>query len=153
MYGIILRLDAGRQQRVGTEPLQKLLSPAVYKKVQERRSSLNASVSVLNPFAPTLVRPSFYPDYFRATDIRTLFWKVKNFDGLHNLHKVYVDENSRIVFEFDDNVAAEQAEALTRVLKDYGHFEFVEPKQSGTKVTYTVQSGSYAEPEAGEVNV
>lgn len=149
MYGILLRLDSARQQRVGTDQLKQLLSAKTFSKISKGRSALNASVAVTSPFAPTLVRPSFYPEYFRATDIRTLFWKIKLFDGLHNLAKIWIDENSRVVFEFADTPAADQIEKLNEVLKAYGHYQFTEPSVSGKKVTYTVHmNGEYYEDPA-----
>lgn len=150
MYGFLLRLDSGRQQRVGTDPLKKVLSPAAYKAVQERKMGLNSSVAPTNPFAPTLVRPSFYPEYFRATDIRTLYWKVRNDSDLHSLEAVTVDPNSRVVFTFSDKVDDNIAATLDDVLKAYGHYEFVDPKVQAKSISYAVQTASYSKAEAGE---
>lgn len=151
MYGILLRLDAGRQKRVGTDPLAKLLKPEVYKAAKAQRRALNASSEITSPFAPTLVRPSFYPDYFRATDIRTLYWKVRNHPDLHNLTRVFVNEDSRIVFEFSATDAATQ-DNLERVLKSCGHFEFSDPRKSSNTISFAIQEGSYASSQAGEVD-
>lgn len=150
MYGILLRLDSGRQQRVGADPLSKLLSPEIYSKVKTRRSPLNASTAVTSPFAPTLVRPSFYPDYFRATDIRTLFWMVRNHPEMHGLQRVYVDEKSRIVFQFDVVDTSTMPDALSKVLQAHGHFEFVDRQVSGNSISFAVKSGFYSSAEAGE---
>lgn len=143
MYGILLRLDAGRQQRVGTDPLKKLLNPSVYQAVKAKRSKLNASTDVTNPFAPTLVRPSFYPDYFRATEIRILYWKVKNHPEMHDLSRVFIDTDSRIVFEFDNSVNGIEPE-LDEILKAHGHYEFTDPKKSGNRISYCVTAVGYA---------
>lgn len=150
MYGILLRLDSGRQKRVGTDPLSRLLKPEVYKKIKTIRSNLNASTAVTSPFAPTLIRPSFYPDCFRATDIRTLYWKVRNHNDLHGLKRVYVDENSRVVFEFSELVDSKVEQSLIRVLKACGHFEFVDPKTVSNSVSFALQSDSYSADKAGE---
>lgn len=143
MYGILLRLDAGRQQRVGTDPLKKLLKPEVYDAIQQKRSKLNASTDVTNPFAPTLVRPSFYPEYFRATEIRTLYWMVKNHPEMHGLTRVFIDTDSRIVFEFDET-SKEIEQSLDSVLKIHGHFEFTEQKVSSNRISYCVTAVEYA---------
>lgn len=142
MYGILLRLDSGRQMRVGTDPLAKLLKPEVYKAITSRRTSMNASLATTSPFAPTLIRPSFYPEYFRATDIRTLYWKVKNHPELHSLLRVLVDENSRICFVFSVS-GKEVSDALSEVLMSYGHFEFLDPKIDNDTVSYKVQTDAY----------
>lgn len=147
MRGILLSMDAGRQQRVGTEPLKKLLSPAMYAKVLEKETKLNASMMPTTPFAPTLVRPSFYPEYFRATEIRTLFWKVKNLPGLHGLTRVYVDPDSRVVFQFDD-MDDSTSKRLLQALYDFGHYEFSRPKVTGSNISYDVTMVEY--PRSGE---
>lgn len=149
MYGILLRLDAGRQSRVGTDVLKRLISSKAYSQLKKRPRKLNASSATTSPFAPTLIRPSFYPDYFRATDIRTLFWKVKNYDGLHGLKRVYVDEDSKVVFVFD-GPAKNLVNPLVRVLRGYAHFEFVDPKVKSDSVSFTILSGSYSTAEVGE---
>lgn len=145
MYGILLRLDAGRQQRVGSDPLAKLLKPETYAAVKARHAKLNASTDYTSPFAPTLVRPSFYPDYFRATDIRTLFWKVKNMDGLHELKRLYIDKDSRIVFEFgeSDTSMSDMGDLLDKALSAMNYFEFTDKQVSGKSISYTVSKGAY----------
>lgn len=151
MYGILLRLDAGRQSRVGSDVLKRLLSSKAYNQLKQRPRKLNASSAVTSPFAPTLIRPSFYPDYFRATDIRTLFWKVKNYGGLHGLKRVYVDEDSRVVFVFDDS-AKDLVDPLVNVLRGYAHFEFIDPEVKSDSISFKILSGSYSTAEAGEVD-
>lgn len=151
MYGIILRLDADRQQRVGDDFLTRLLPQATLNKLSAKRTSLNASAKVTSPFAPTLVRPSFYPDYFRATDIRTLFWKVRVYPELHNLTRVYVDEESRVVFEFTEFTDNTQA-ALESVLRGYGHVEFTDVKVRKNSLSYAVRGADYSATQAGEVS-
>lgn len=149
MYGILLRLDAGRQKRVGNDPLAKLLKPSVYSAVKEKRTALNASTATTSPFAPTLVRPSFYPEFFRATDIQTLYWKVRNHSDLHDLTRVYVDEDSRVVFEFTE-VTDNTESALKDVLYACGHLEFTDPKIASNTISFAVQTGSYSSAQAGE---
>ena len=145
MYGVILRLDAARQQRIGGDYLSRLIPKTTLKKIESKLSRLNSSSTGLMPFAPTLMRPSFYPEFFRATDVRTLFWKLKLYNGLHGLTRVFVDENSRVVFEFDKLDEA-TVSVLDSVLKGYGHFEFTEPKQTKTQMTYSIRQ------QAGECN-
>ena len=148
MYGILLRLDSGRQKRVGTDPLKKLLSASVYQEVKKRSTKLNASMLPTSPFVPTLIRPSFYPDFFRATEIRTLFWKVKNLPDMHGLTRVYVDPDSRIVFEFD-TMTDGTLDNLTRTLRSFGHYQFSDPKVSGKKISFDVHAEEY--PREGEL--
>lgn len=149
MFGSIIRLDAGRQARVGTNQLQQLLSPDAYLKACARRQKLIASAAAPLPFAPTLVRPSMYPDYFRATDIRTLYWKIRNFDGLHSLSKVYVDEHANVIFEFPDAVQPKTAETLASVLRHFGHMEFIDPVVADNRITYKIDDSFYDCSEAG----
>lgn len=146
MYGILLRLDSGRQKRVGTDPLKKLLPASVYSQISKRDTKLNASMKMESPFVPTLVRPSFYPDYFRATEIRTLYWKLKNYPNLHGLIRVYVDSDSRICFEFDD-MDENTKENLSGLLSMFGHSEFSDPKVSGKVISYEVNRVAYPKKE------
>lgn len=148
MFGSILRLDAGRRSRVGTRQLQELLSPDAYLKACVVHQKLNSSAAAPLPFAPTLVRPSLYPDYFRATNIRTLYWKIKNFDGLHDLAKVYVDENADVTFEFPYRPTEKILSTLNSVLKHFGHTEFTDPTVVGRKITYKIDNSFY---DGGEV--
>ena len=151
MFGHILRLDAGRQQRVGTNPLQLLLSAKAYKEAKKRERRLNASVYNPAPFAPSIVRTSLYPDYFRGTDLRTLYWKVKNFDGLHGLSKLYIDEQNNVIFEFDKDIDPEVAVKLSDVLANFNHSELKDPRVSGNKIVYRFNTNIYSYEEAGEV--
>lgn len=150
MFGTILSLDAGRQQRVGTDVLSKLLKPETYEALKARRNALNCSAKAPLPFAPTLVRPAMYPEFFRVTELRTLFWKIKNMEGFHDLHSVSFKDAEHIVFNFSDSISGRKDD-LARALKACGHIELVEPKVSGKNVTFTVlNEGSYTEPEGEE---
>lgn len=138
MYGFCLKLDAGRQKRVGTNPLKKLLKPDVYAAVINQETKLNASKDYTSPFAPTIVRPEFYPSFLRATDVRTIFWKVKNHTEFHNLIRTYVDTDSKLVFEFSDTVTKEQCTRLCELLESYAHFDICLDKYSGKKVLFNI---------------
>lgn len=143
MYGIILRLDADRQARVGKEPLRKLLGDATYDKLLAQKRELNSSLDYNNPFAPTIMRRSLYPDYFRGTDVRTLFWKIKNFDDMHDLSKIQVDQSGAVTFTFENTASTDLANRLTDLLRICNHPEFVTPKVSGKTVTYQPESATY----------
>lgn len=144
MYGIILRLDAGRQARVGKEPLEKLLGKETYKKVKEQRRGLNASQDYSNPFAPTLVRPSLYPDYFRGTGVQTLFWKIKNFNDMHELEQIQIDNEGKVTFTFSSAVDQALSDRLDALLKVCGHPELESPSISGKKLVYVPRSAFYS---------
>lgn len=122
MYGYILRLDADRQKRVGTNQLQKLLKPEVYNAIKTKETKLNSSCDYRSPFAPTIVRPSFYPTFLRATDIRTIYWKIKNHTEFHDLDRLYVDLDSNLIFEFSNELTEDRASRLLEILTIYNHY-------------------------------
>lgn len=138
MYGFILRLDAGRQKRVGTEPLKKLLSDAAYQSVLKNETRLNAGRDIQSPFAPTIIRPEFYPAFLRATDVRSIFWKVKNASDFHDLVRAYIDTDSTMVFEFKNTVSKELAIALCEFLEHCDHLELQFKDMSGKKVKFNI---------------
>jgi len=141
MYGILLRLDAGRQQRVGTDVLKRILSPSAYKALSQRPRALNSSLSDTMPFAPTLMRPAMYPERFRVTELRTLFWKLKNMKGLHSLAAVTFEDPEHIVFKFSDKAAEKE---LTEALCLCGHCELINPQISGKEVSYELAPEGYS---------
>ena len=122
MYGYILRLDADRQKRVGTNQLQKLLKPEIYNAIKSKETKLNSSCDYRSPFAPTIVRPSFYPTFLRATDIRTIYWKIKNHTEFHDLERLFVDLDSNLVFEFSEELTQDKVDRLLEVLTLFNHY-------------------------------
>lgn len=145
MFGYILRLDADRQKRVGTNQLQKLLKPEVYEIIKLKENKLNSARDGFSPFAPTIVRPSFYPSFLRATDIRTIFWKVKNNVDFHDLKRIYVDPESNLVFEFYDQLTKEKVEKLVNLMLSYSHIETVLKDWKGKVVTFEFKDAYYEE--------
>lgn len=138
MYGYILRLDAGRQSRIGTEPLKKLLSSTAYSAILKNETRLNAGRDIQSPFAPTIIRPEFYPAFLRATDVRTIFWKTKNTSDFQDLIRAYVDTDSTLVFEFKNTVSKEKATALCEFLEHSDFLELQYKDMSGKKVKFDI---------------
>lgn len=138
MYGYLLKLDAGRQQRVGCNQLKQLLRPETYKKVMMKENKLNASMDGTAPFAPTLIRPAFYPSFLNATDIKTIYWKIKNHTNFHDLNKVYINKDQDLVFEFEDEVVADDADYLQELLLSYSHYNVLLKDYTKNKVIFEI---------------
>lgn len=143
MYGKILRLDSARQNRIDPNGFMQLFSAKAQRALKESDTKLNSSYVGTTPFNPTLVRQSMYPDFFRGTGLKTLFWKLKNFPDLRELKRVFINKDNSVVFEFENTVTNENVDDLTRILKGFGHYEFTNPEKSGKKVGYDVTEISY----------
>ena len=147
MYGKILRLDSARQNRINPSGFLSLFSDKNQKIIAKFDTKLNCSY-IPNAFNPQLVRQSRYPDYFRATQLQTLFWKLKNFPDLHTMSKVFINKDQSVVFEFEDTVTDEIEAALTHLLRTgFGHTEFTNPERSGKRIGYDVSIDEYPHDE------
>lgn len=140
MFGILLNMDSGRQGRVGTDGVRKLFSTKAWNTIVKKQR-LNSSLQAV-PFAPTLVKPSNYPNFFRATDIRTVYWKVKNHDDFHDLSRVFVDDKNRLVLTFNEALKTkdrDRSDALVDLLHfGYGHFDLELHKTTKDKATFNI---------------
>lgn len=145
MYGKILRLDSARQNRIDPDGFMQLFSAKAQAALRTGDTKLNSSYVGTTPFNPTLVRQSMYPDFFRGTGLKTLFWKLKNFPDLRELKRVFVNKDNSVVFEFENTVTKENVDDLTRILKGFGHYEFTNPEKSGKRVGYDVTEQAYPE--------
>lgn len=149
MFGNILSLDAGRQQRVGTDVLAKLLKPETYEALKARRNALNCSMRAPLPFAPTLVRSVMYPEFLRVTQLKTVFWKLKNMEGLHDLQSVAFKDDEHLVFTFTESISGRK-DAIIEAVRACGYQELEDPKVSGKNITFTISANKYTEPEGVE---
>lgn len=149
MFGKILKLDCGRQNRVDPKGFLSLFSASTQKKIMEldtKAPSLNSSLST-GSHDPLLTRNSLYPVYFDATMLRTLYYNIRIHGGLPPLSRVFINQDDSVVFEFQDTIKAEDVKELQRVLTALGHTEFVNPEKSGKRVGFDIERGSYTEPE------
>lgn len=143
MYGKILRLDSARQNRVDPNGFMQLFSKKAQAALKYNDTKLNSSYVGTNPYNPTLVRQSMYPDYFRGTGLKTLFWKLKNYPDLRELKRVFINKDNSVVFEFENTVTDENVDDLNRILKGFGHYEFTNAEKSGKKVGYDIVDNAY----------
>lgn len=142
MYGEILRLDASRQNRINPNGFLQLFSQKAQANIKQQDTRLNSSFNS-GQYLPKMVRQSQYPDFFRGTSMKTLYWKLKNFPDLRGMSRVFINKDNSVVFEFEESVNDDTVAALKRILKGFGHCEFTNAQKSGKRVAFDVVEDAY----------
>lgn len=152
MFGTILKMDCGRQNRVNPSEFLKLFSAKSQKKIKQLDTTapkLNSS-KLENFHEPTLTRQSLYPSYFDTTMLRTLYYNIRIHGDIPRMTRIFINKDQSVVFEFEDTVTKETITRLQDLLHSLGHTEFTNPEKSGKRVGFDIECGSYAEPRGEE---